>query len=166
MICFEVWAIQSLVLISGLLLPNPKLETSTLAICIITLYMLYLIPNGISSAVSTRVSNALGAGRPRSSCQSCSASCGGPGANCEHADGSNFACTSGYISGAGHSPASRKLQTSYVRECIPFIATLNTLNSIQVVIISGVARGCGWQSSAAAVNLVAYYICRRVACYG
>ena len=96
----------------------------------------------------------------------CELRSGGPGANCEHADGSNFACTSGYISGAGHSPASRKLQTSYVRECIPFIATLNTLNSIQVVIISGVARGCGWQSSAAAVNLVAYYICRRVACCG
>ena len=152
MICFEFWAIQSLVLISGLL-PNPKLETSTLAICIITLYLLYLIPNGISSAVSTRVSNALGAGRPGAAKAAVRVAV---------ALGLTVSVLMAAILLAcqdiwSWAFTSEQEVADYVRECIPFIATLNILNSIQVV-ISGVARGCGWQSSAAVVNLVAYYV--------
>ncbi|KAM1740445.1 hypothetical protein FF2_015614 [Malus domestica] len=56
-----------IVLPSGLL-PNPELETSVLSISLNTAAMVWMIPFGLSSAVSTRVSNELGAGRPETAC--------------------------------------------------------------------------------------------------
>ncbi|XWS52164.1 hypothetical protein CRYUN_Cryun11dG0043500 [Craigia yunnanensis] len=47
------------------LLPNPKLETSVLAISLNTSATIYMIPLELSAAASTRASNELGAGRPR-----------------------------------------------------------------------------------------------------
>lgn len=63
MICLEWWSFELLILLSGLL-PNPQLETSVLSICLNTISTLYAIPFGLSGAVSTRVSNQLGAGNP------------------------------------------------------------------------------------------------------
>jgi MATE family multidrug resistance protein len=45
----------------------------------------------------------------------------------------------------------------YVSQCIPFIAIVAVLDALQAV-VSGVARGCGWQAYAAAANLGSYYI--------
>uniref|UniRef100_A0A453T3R6 Uncharacterized protein n=2 Tax=Aegilops tauschii TaxID=37682 RepID=A0A453T3R6_AEGTS len=53
-----------LVLLSGLL-PNPKLETSVLSICLNTGALMFTVPSGLCAAISTRVSNELGAGRPQ-----------------------------------------------------------------------------------------------------
>ncbi|XVF70089.1 hypothetical protein PTKIN_Ptkin11bG0134100 [Pterospermum kingtungense] len=64
MLSLEVWSFEMMVLLSGLL-PNPKLETSVLAISLNTCAIIYMIPLGLSAAVSTRASNELGAGRPR-----------------------------------------------------------------------------------------------------
>ncbi|KAJ8622913.1 hypothetical protein MRB53_031442 [Persea americana] len=64
MICLEYWSFQLLILLSGLL-PNAKLETSVLSICLTTSILLYYIANGFGAAVSTRVSNELGAGNPQ-----------------------------------------------------------------------------------------------------
>ncbi|XXG83816.1 hypothetical protein AAC387_Pa10g1486 [Persea americana] len=64
MLCLEIWSFELMVLLSGLL-PNPKLETSVLSISLNTTSILYMIPFGLSSAISTRVSNELGAGRPQ-----------------------------------------------------------------------------------------------------
>ncbi|GLJ11089.1 hypothetical protein SUGI_0142640 [Cryptomeria japonica] len=61
MICLQYWSFETLVLLSGLL-PNPKLETSVLSICLNTSALAYMIPLGFGAAVSTRVSNELGAG--------------------------------------------------------------------------------------------------------
>ncbi|KAJ6891040.1 LOW QUALITY PROTEIN: hypothetical protein NC651_024523 [Populus alba x Populus x berolinensis] len=58
------WAYEIAVLLSGLL-SNPQLETSVLSVCLTTTSTLYSIPYGIGAAVSTRVSNELGAGRPQ-----------------------------------------------------------------------------------------------------
>ncbi|PON82291.1 Multi antimicrobial extrusion protein [Trema orientale] len=63
MLCLKVWSFELVVLLSGLL-PNPKLETSVLSICLNTFGVLWMIPFGLSAAVSTRVSNELGAGKP------------------------------------------------------------------------------------------------------
>ncbi|TJX49219.1 MATE family efflux transporter, partial [Soehngenia saccharolytica] len=60
-ICLEYWSFEMLILFSGLL-PNPKLETSVLSICLNTVSLAYMVPFGLSAAVSTRVSNELGAG--------------------------------------------------------------------------------------------------------
>ncbi|OEL12933.1 Protein DETOXIFICATION 16 [Dichanthelium oligosanthes] len=64
MICLEWWSFELLVLLSGRL-PNPKLETSVLSICLNSISLAFMIPFGLSAAISTRVSNELGAGRPQ-----------------------------------------------------------------------------------------------------
>nr|CAB3467985.1 unnamed protein product [Digitaria exilis] len=58
MVCLEMWSFEFIVLLSGLL-PNPKLETLN------TSSFVWMIPFGLGSAVTTRVSNELGAGRPQ-----------------------------------------------------------------------------------------------------
>lgn len=45
----------------------------------------------------------------------------------------------------------------YVLQCILFIAILVLLDSMEAM-FSGVARGCGWQASAAGANLGTFYI--------
>ncbi|XP_078430220.1 MATE efflux family protein isoform X2 [Wolffia australiana] len=64
MVCLEFWSFECLVLLSGLL-PNPTLETSVLSISLNTSALLFMVPFGLGNAVSTRVSNELGAGRPQ-----------------------------------------------------------------------------------------------------
>uniref|UniRef100_A0A2C9UKT8 Polysaccharide biosynthesis protein C-terminal domain-containing protein n=1 Tax=Manihot esculenta TaxID=3983 RepID=A0A2C9UKT8_MANES len=64
MICLEYWSFEMVVLLSGLL-PNPKLETSVLSISLNTCWMVYMISVGLGGAISTRVSNELGAGHPQ-----------------------------------------------------------------------------------------------------
>ncbi|XP_073220769.1 protein DETOXIFICATION 16-like isoform X2 [Cicer arietinum] len=63
MVCLEMWSFELMVLLSGLL-PNPKLETSVLSICLNTSAAVWMIPFGLSGAISIRVSNELGAGHP------------------------------------------------------------------------------------------------------
>ncbi|XVF12255.1 hypothetical protein REPUB_Repub08aG0099900 [Reevesia pubescens] len=63
MVCLESWSFQLLVVLSGLL-PNPELETSVITICINTTAVIWIIPFGLSSAASIRVSNKLGAEDP------------------------------------------------------------------------------------------------------
>uniref|UniRef100_A0A8I6WHW7 Protein DETOXIFICATION n=1 Tax=Hordeum vulgare subsp. vulgare TaxID=112509 RepID=A0A8I6WHW7_HORVV len=64
MVCLEWWSFELLVLLSGLL-PNPKLETSVLSICLNTGALMFTVPSGVCAAISTRVSIELGAGRPQ-----------------------------------------------------------------------------------------------------
>ncbi|KAF3965492.1 hypothetical protein CMV_010323 [Castanea mollissima] len=64
MVCLETWSFEMMVLLSGLL-PDPKLQTSVLSICLNTGSLVWMIPFELSGAVSTRVSNELGAGRPK-----------------------------------------------------------------------------------------------------
>ncbi|KAE8802089.1 protein DETOXIFICATION 19-like [Hordeum vulgare] len=61
MVCLEYWAIELLVLIAGLL-PGSTESTSLIAICASTQAISYMITYGFSAAVSTRVSNEIGAG--------------------------------------------------------------------------------------------------------
>ncbi|KAI5021926.1 hypothetical protein ZWY2020_058656 [Hordeum vulgare] len=64
MVCLEWWSFELLVLLSRLL-PNPKLETSVLSICLNTGALMFTVPSGVCAAISIRVSNELGAGRPQ-----------------------------------------------------------------------------------------------------
>ncbi|KAI4987014.1 hypothetical protein ZWY2020_019814 [Hordeum vulgare] len=64
MVCLEWWSFELLVLLSGLL-PNPKLETCVLSICLNTGALMFTAPFGLCAAISTCVSNELGAGRPQ-----------------------------------------------------------------------------------------------------
>ncbi|KAL4324213.1 hypothetical protein GQ457_11G013530 [Hibiscus cannabinus] len=59
----DFWAFEILVFLAGLM-PNPEITTSLMAICVNTVDIADMITYGLSAAVSTRVSNELGAGNP------------------------------------------------------------------------------------------------------
>lgn len=152
MICLEYWSFEALVLLSGLL-PNPQLETSTLSICLTSTALLYMIPFGIGAAASTRVGNELGAGRPQAAKGAVTIAV-------------SMGLTEGIVmaivmySGRnlwGKAYTQEQEVVQYVAECIPLLALIHLMDSIQGV-LSGVARGCGWQAFGAAANLGAYYV--------
>lgn len=152
MICLEYWSFESLVILSGLL-PNPKLETATLSICLTTVALLYMIPFGISAAVSTRVSNELGAGRPQAAKAAVTI-----GVSMGLLEGTLMASLLYSVRNVwGWAFTSEQEVVDYVARCTPLLATLAVMDSIQGV-VSGVARGCGWQAFGAVANLGAYYI--------
>ncbi|XP_039143192.1 protein DETOXIFICATION 16-like [Dioscorea cayenensis subsp. rotundata] len=152
MVCLEFWSFEMLVLLSGLL-PNPKLETSVLSISLNTAAMVFMIPFGLSSAISTRVSNELGAGHPKA-------------ARLAICVVVALAVTEGLIVGAtmtlarnlwGHAYSDEDEVVKYVAIMMPILAISNFVDGIQAV-LAGTARGCGWQNIGALVNLGAYYI--------
>ncbi|CAM6037684.1 unnamed protein product [Sphagnum compactum] len=62
-ICLEWWWYEFMTLLAGLL-PNPQVAVATTAILIQTTSLMYTFPLALSSSVSTRVGNELGANRP------------------------------------------------------------------------------------------------------
>ncbi|CAN1759399.1 Protein DETOXIFICATION 14 [Linum perenne] len=147
MICsLEWWSFELLILMSGLL-PNPELETSTMA-------TLYTIPEGIGAAASTRVSNELGAGNPRAACVAVSASVFLACAQALTVSSLMFGCR--HV--LGHIFSTDKEVVDYLTTMAPLICLSVILDSVRVA-LSGVARGCGWQNLGAYVNLASYYIC-------
>ncbi|XWS35334.1 hypothetical protein CRYUN_Cryun21dG0117100 [Craigia yunnanensis] len=63
MVCLEYLAFEVLVILAGLM-PNPKLNSSLVAICLNIEAIAYMIAYGLSASSSIRVSNELGAGNP------------------------------------------------------------------------------------------------------
>ncbi|XAR52475.1 hypothetical protein NMG60_11020583 [Bertholletia excelsa] len=151
MICFEYWSFEMIVLLSGLL-PNPKLETSVLSISLNTCWMVYMISVGLGGAISTRVSNELGAGRPR-------------GALLAVGVVVVVAISEGAVVGTatilvrnvwGKLYSNEQEVIQYVARMMPLLALSDFLDGFQCV-LSGAARGCGWQKLCAFINLGAYY---------
>ncbi|XP_031253282.1 protein DETOXIFICATION 14-like [Pistacia vera] len=152
MFCLEWWSFEILILLSGLL-PNSKLETSVFSICLTTTSLHYFVPYGIGAAASTRVSNELGAGNPQTARLAVSAVM-------------VLAVTEAVIVGTtlfccrnilGYAYSNEKGVVNYVAELVPLLSAAVILDSIQAV-LSGVARGSGWQHIGAYVNLGAYYL--------
>ncbi|KAK7280397.1 hypothetical protein RJT34_25461 [Clitoria ternatea] len=153
MVCVEWWSFELLVLLSGLL-PNPQLETSVLSICLNTISTLYSIPLGIAAAASTRVSNELGAGNPHAAGVAVLAAMSTTVIQTSVISGTLFACRHifGYIF------SNEKDVVDYVTIMAPLVCISVILDSIQGV-LSGIARGCGWQHIGVYVNLGAFYLC-------
>ncbi|XP_059630592.1 protein DETOXIFICATION 16-like isoform X2 [Cornus florida] len=152
MVCMELWSFEMMVLLSGLL-PNPRLETSVLSICLNTSMTVWMIPVGLSGAVSTRVSNELGAGNPQA-------------ARLAVRVVLVVAITEGILVGSvliltrnilGYAYSREKEVVRYVAIMMPIIATSNFMDGLQCV-LSGSVRGCGWQKMGAFVNLGSYYL--------
>ncbi|CAN1228941.1 Protein DETOXIFICATION 16 [Linum grandiflorum] len=151
MLSLEVWFFEILILISGLL-PNPKFETSVMSICFNIYLLVSMIPFGLGAAVSTRVSNELGAGRPRAASRAVCA-----GLILVVIEGIVVATI--LISGHniwGYLYSKEKRIVKYVAEILVLLAFSHLLDGIQYV-LSGGCRGCGWQKIGAVVNLGAYY---------
>lgn len=141
-----------MVLLSGLL-PNPKLETSVLAISLNTCATIYMIPLGLSAAVSTRASNELGAGRSRAAYLAVCVAV-------------FLVATEGILAGTvmilgrkfwGYVYSKDEQLVKYAGEMLLFIAASHLIDGIQSV-LTGAARGCGWQKIGAWINLGAYYL--------
>ncbi|KAK6122320.1 hypothetical protein DH2020_043940 [Rehmannia glutinosa] len=152
MICFEYWSFEMVVLLSGLL-PNPKLETSVLSISLNTCWMVYMISVGLGGAVSTRVSNELGAGNSQR-------------ARLAVYVAAVIATSEGVIVGTttilvrhiwGKLYSNENEVIRYVAKIMPLLALSDFLDGFQCV-LSGAARGCGWQNLCAFINLGAYYV--------
>ncbi|KAL5544919.1 hypothetical protein UlMin_008703 [Ulmus minor] len=145
-------ALMLVVLLSGLL-PNPKLETSVLSICFNTFGLLWRLPFGLSAAVSTRVSNELGAGRPEA-------------ARLAVRVALVLVIVEGLLMGLvvillrekwGKIYSNQKEIINYVRIMMPLVAISSFLDGFQSV-LSGIARGSGWQKKGAYINLAAFYL--------
>ncbi|NP_001151657.2 transparent testa 12 protein [Zea mays] len=67
MVCLEWWSFELLVLLSGFL-PNPKLETSVLSICVNTAILLYMVPLGLGTSArcsTIRAEQKIGCGKQK-----------------------------------------------------------------------------------------------------
>ncbi|KAJ7975179.1 Protein DETOXIFICATION [Quillaja saponaria] len=152
MVCLEMWSFEMMVLLSGLL-PNPKLETSVLSISLNTTAIVWMIPFGLSNAVSTRVSNELGAGHPRVARLSVCVVL-------------VVAIIEGTLVGTvlilirniwGYAYSNEVEVVRYVAIMMPILAVSNFMDGLQCV-LSGMARGCGLQKIGAFINLGSYYL--------
>lgn len=151
MVCLEIWAFELLVLVAGLL-PNSTVSTSLIAMCTSTEAIGYMTTYGFSAAVSTRVSNEVGAG------------------NVDKAKNAVLVtmklavllCIAFVLLLAfGHDVWASLFSRSAV--IVSAFGGITPLMIVSIVfetmqsVLSGVSRGCGWQHLAALTNLVAYY---------
>ncbi|KAH0687492.1 hypothetical protein KY284_018045 [Solanum tuberosum] len=152
MVCLEMWSFELMVLLSGLL-PNPQLETSVLSICLNTAATVWMIPFGLSGAVSTRVSNELGAAHPQLARLALYVVLA-------------VAVIEGLVLGLvlilirkvwGYAYSNETEVVKYIAIMMPLLATSNFLDGLQCV-LSGAVRGFGWQKIGAIINLGSYYL--------
>ncbi|OMP04683.1 Multi antimicrobial extrusion protein [Corchorus olitorius] len=152
MVCLEWWSFEFLVLLSGLL-PNSELETSVLSICLSTTSLHYFIPYGFGAAASTRVSNELGAGNPQAARVAVNVVIVLGVMDAMIVSIAFFGCRHVF----GYIYSNEKEVVDYVGEMIPLISLSVIVDSL-LAVLSGVARGTGWQHIGAYVNLGAYYL--------
>ncbi|XP_027127172.2 protein DETOXIFICATION 19-like [Coffea arabica] len=151
MVCLEYGAFEILVLLAGLM-PNPEITTSVIAMCVNTEAIAYMIAYGLSAAASTRVSNELGAGNPE---------------RAKHAMIVTLKLT--VVSGLIVVSAlylGRNIWAGFFSSSSVIISKFASLTPLLLIsilfdfiqgILSGVARGCGWQHLAAIVSLGTFY---------
>ncbi|KDO62537.1 hypothetical protein CISIN_1g011666mg [Citrus sinensis] len=151
MVCLEYWAFEILVFLAGLM-PNSELTTSLIAMCVNTESVAYMITYGLSAAASTRVSNELGAGNPD---QAKNAMAVTVKLSVLLALVVVLALGFGHNIWAGFFSNSPEIIKEFA-SLTPLLALSITLDSVQGV-LSGVARGCGWQHLAVWANLATFY---------
>ncbi|XP_026382464.1 protein DETOXIFICATION 12-like [Papaver somniferum] len=152
MLCLQWWSFEIMILLSGLL-PNPKLETSVLSICLLTISLISKIPFGIAAAASTRVSNELGAGRPQAARLTVFSVIIIAGTEMVIVSWALFVCR--HIVGYAYSNEEGVIDS--ITSMVPLICFSAFLDGLQIV-LTGIARGCGWQHVGAYVNLGSFYI--------
>lgn len=151
MVCLEYWAFEILVFLAGLM-PNAEVSTSLIAMCVNTETIAYMITYSLGAATSTRVSNELGAGNPDRAKNAMFVTLKlsallGLAVLLSLAFGHNI-----WASFFSDSPTIIKEFASMT----PLLAISILFDSFQGV-LSGVARGCGWQHLAVYANLATFY---------
>ncbi|KAM1085259.1 hypothetical protein ACFX15_010645 [Malus domestica] len=151
--CLEWWSFELLIFLSGLL-PNPALETSVLSACLLAISTIYAIPYAFGAAVSTRVSNELGAGNPQRARIATFAAMLLAVTETSITTTILFACRKVF----GYTFSNEKEVIDYVTIMVPLVCLSVILDSMHGV-LTGIARGTGWQHIGAYINLGAYYLC-------
>lgn len=151
MVCLEYWAFEILVFLAGLM-PSSEISTSLIAICVNTETVAYMLTYGLSAAASTRVSNELGEGNPDRAKNAMAVTLK---LSVLLALLVVLALAFGHNIWAGLFSSSPTIAKEFA-SMAPFLAISITLDSVQGV-LSGVARGCGWQHLAVYANLATFY---------
>ncbi|XP_020112900.1 protein DETOXIFICATION 35-like [Ananas comosus] len=152
MLCLEIWYMMVLVVLTGHL-DRAEIAVDSISICMNINGWEGMLFIGLNAAISVRVSNELGSGRPRATMHAVivvviqSLAFGLLAMVLILAFRNNFAVI--FTSDA-------ELQKA-VADIAYLLAVTMVLNSIQPV-ISGVAVGGGWQALVAYINLGCYYI--------
>ncbi|KAM5557399.1 protein DETOXIFICATION 35 [Rosa sericea] len=152
MLCLEIWYMMSIIILTGHL-DNAVIALDSLSICMNVNGWEAMLFIGINAAISVRVSNELGLGRPRAAKYSVYVTVAQSlliGIFCMVV----ILISKDYFSVIFTSNA--ELQAA-VSKLAWLLGITMVLNSVQPV-ISGVAIGGGWQGIVAYINLGCYYI--------
>ncbi|KAK9112317.1 hypothetical protein Scep_019836 [Stephania cephalantha] len=152
MLCLEYWCFMVLILLAGLL-KNAKLELDAASICMNVEGWLFMFPMGFLAASSVRVSNELGAGRPKAAKFSVWVM-----VSISIVIQSIFVIL--ILTTRKEFPAlftDDKLVMAEVSKLACFLSVSIFLCSVQPI-LSGVAIGAGWQAIVAYVNVGCYYL--------
>ncbi|GMJ11440.1 DETOXIFICATION 18 [Hibiscus trionum] len=151
MLCLEFWAFEILVFLAGLM-PNPEITTSLIAICVNTIDIAYMITYGLSAAASARVSNELGSGNPDRAKQAMTVTLK---LSVLVALVVVLTLAMGHNIWVGFFSHSHSIIKKF-SQMTPLLAVSIAIDAIQSI-LSGVARGSGWQNLAVLVNLGTFY---------
>ncbi|PIA34151.1 hypothetical protein AQUCO_03800014v1 [Aquilegia coerulea] len=152
MLCLEYWCYMVLIVLAGLL-KNPEIQVDAASICMSVEGWLFMIPLGFIAASSVRVSNELGAGRPKAAKFSVAVM-----VSMSLVIESTFVVL--ILTTRKVFPAlftNNKLVMAEASDLAIFLSLSIILCSVQPV-LSGVAIGAGWQSKVAYVNIATYYL--------
>jgi len=152
MLCLEAWYLYLLILLAGYL-KNPTIAVDAISICMNLMGWEFMIAIGFNIAISVRVSNELGAGRPRAAKFSVIVVVGTTFLVGVVLMAIIFITRNEFAVAFTDS----KVVMSAVAQLAPLLAFTMLLNSVQPV-LSGVAIGAGWQALVAYINLACYYL--------
>ncbi|XP_020090672.1 protein DETOXIFICATION 33-like isoform X3 [Ananas comosus] len=152
MLCLEYWTMMVVILLAGLL-KDPEIAVDAASICMNMEGWSFMIPLGFVAAVSVRVSNELGAGRPKAAKFSVLVVI-------MISVAIQTTVMLIILTTREHFPAlftEDQHVMAKVSKLAFFLAASIFLSSIQPV-LSGVAIGASWQSTVAYINLGCYYV--------
>ncbi|KAK9209188.1 hypothetical protein WN944_001552 [Citrus x changshan-huyou] len=151
MVCLECWSFDILVFLAGVM-PNSERSTSLIAMCVNTHVITFNFSYGLGAAASTRVSNELGAGMIDRAKNAMAVTLKLVVLLALIID---LALTFGHNIWAGFFADSQEIVHEFA-SMTPFLVISITFDTLQCI-LSGVARGCGWQHLAVWVNLATFY---------
>lgn len=152
MVCLECWSYEVALFLAGLL-PNPKVQLSTVNIAINIMMLAFTFGAGWSIAISVRVSNELGANSPERARLAVISAI------------SAALLTSGIVSSGlflsrnvvGRAFTDSKAIVRLTATLVPILCIAAAADTVQFT-MSGVLRGTGKQKLGAACNLFSYYV--------
>ncbi|XP_010526432.1 PREDICTED: protein DETOXIFICATION 51-like [Tarenaya hassleriana] len=151
-VCLEWWWYEIMIVLCGLLV-NPRSTVAAMGVLIQTTSLLYVFPSSLGFAVSTRVGNELGANRPRTAKLASMVAVAAAAAMGLTA--SAFAC--GVRNSWGRMFTADADILRLTASALPLLGLCEIGNCPQTV-SCGVVRGTARPSTAANVNLGAFYL--------